>query len=85
MLGHDLQQILPRQVVAGFQVDDLHLAARADEACDVFQCDVIRRLGVIEAAAGVALYQKRLVGLGHAAPSLFPFMLQLHWLHCREV
>jgi hypothetical protein len=82
MLGDDLQQVLAGQVIAGFQINDLHLAARPDEACDVFQRHVIRRLGVIEPAAGVALDQKRLVGIGHRPPS--PFFSQLQWLRCRE-
>jgi hypothetical protein len=62
MLGDDLQEILARQVVAGFQIDDLHLAAFADEACDILERDVVRGFGVVEATACVALDQQRVIG-----------------------
>ena len=37
MFSNDLQKILPRQVIAAFQVDDLHVTARADEPRNIFQ------------------------------------------------
>jgi hypothetical protein len=71
VLGDDLEEVLARQVVAGLEVHDLHLAPRADEARDVLQRDVVARLGVVEAAAGVALDEERLVGVGHGQGSPF--------------
>ena len=63
MLGHDLEEVLPGQVIAGFQIDDLHLAAIADKAGDIVERHVIGRLGVVQAAACVTLDEKR--GTGH--------------------
>ncbi|OIQ75544.1 hypothetical protein GALL_427850 [mine drainage metagenome] len=76
MLCDDLQKVLPRQVVATFQVDDLHFAPGADEPRDVVQRDVIAGFRVVETTARIALNQQRLVSFGHDAP---------HLLQCREV
>ena len=69
VLGDDLQQILPGQVVAAFQIDDLDLPPRADEAGNILKRDVIAGLGVVEPPAGITLDQKRGlgVGLGHGS------------------
>lgn len=69
VLGDDLQQILPRQVVAGLQIDDPHLPAGADEPGNVVKGDIVARLGVVEAAACIALDQQRgrLVSLSHGS------------------
>jgi hypothetical protein len=67
VLGNDLQQILPGQIVSGLQIDDLHLTATADESGDILQRDVIAGFSVVEPAAGVTLDQQGrcLVELGH--------------------
>ena len=62
MFGHDLEKILPCEVVAGLEIDDLDVAPVANEARDVLERHVVRCLGVVEPSAGVALYEKRFVG-----------------------
>ena len=68
MLGDDLQKILAGQVVAGLQIDDLHLSALTNETRDILKRDVVAGLGVIKAAAGVALDQKGFFSISHGLP-----------------
>jgi hypothetical protein len=62
VFGDDLQKVLPGQVVAGFQIDDLHLAPVADEPGDIVERHVVGCLGVVEPSAGIPLDQERPVG-----------------------
>ena len=62
VLGDDLQQILPGQIVARAQIDDANLAPLADHAGDLVQGHVVAGFGVVEPAAGIALDQQGPVG-----------------------
>ena len=64
VLGDDLQEILPREIVAGLQVDDLHVSPIPDEARDVLERHVIAGLGIVETTAGVTLDQQRVFLIG---------------------
>src|SRR5690606_5677747 len=67
MLGDDLQQHLAGEVVAALGVADLEVLAIDDELADVFDGDVARDVGVVEAAVRILLDDAR---LGHGAKAL---------------
>ena len=68
VVGDDLQQVLPGQIVARFKVDDLHLAPFADECRDIVERHVITGFGIVETPAGVALDQQWSAGICHQGP-----------------
>ena len=68
MFGDDLQKVLPRQVVARFQIDDLDLAPITDEPGDVLQRNVVAGLRVVEPAACVAFDQQGIGIVRHGRP-----------------
>src|SRR5690606_8093173 len=69
VLGDDLQEILPGEVVTRLEVDDLDLAPLADERGDVFERHIVAGFRVVEPTARVPLDQKRLGILCHISLS----------------
>src|SRR3546814_5625840 len=73
MLGDDLQQHLPGQVVAALGVADLEVLAIDDQLADILDGDVARNVGVVEATVRIFLDDAR---LGHGAKALTDASLQ---------
>src|SRR5690606_6756855 len=67
VLGDDLQQHLPGQVLAALGVADLEVLAVDDQLADVLDGDVARNVGVVEATVRILLDDAR---LGHGAKAL---------------
>src|SRR3546814_1627005 len=73
MLGDDLQQHLPGQVIAALGVADLEVLAVDDQLADILDGDVAGDVGVVEATVRVFLDDAR---LGHGAKALTDAYLQ---------
>src|SRR3546814_13330991 len=67
MLGDDLQQHLPGQVIAALGVEDLEVLAVDDQLADILDGDVAGDVGVVEATAREFLDDER---IGHGAKAL---------------
>jgi hypothetical protein len=71
MLGDDLQQVLPGQVITAFQINNLDVATLADKSRNVVERHIVTGFGVVQTTACISFDQEWFGFLGQNISSRF--------------